>query len=446
MKHIQLVFRLLLCAYCLGALGCQSTESGAADSSPNIILIMADDLGYGDIGCFGNTNTQTPHLDQMAAEGMRLTDYHSNGSICSPTRAALMTGKYQQRVGIDGVISAKNHRETGLALDEVTMAEQFKENGYATAIYGKWHLGYQASFGPFVQGFQSFRGYVSGNVDFHSHIDQAGYEDWWRDSVLVPEDGYVTDLITKHGLRFIRENKDRPFFLYLPHEAPHYPYQGRNDSADRRVGGQFPVKGSRADVEIAYKEMVEVLDEGVGQIIQTVRDLGLAERTMIVFVSDNGATSAGSNGALNGFKGSLLEGGHRVPGIVWWPGKIQAGGVCQESILGMDWFPTFGAIANLEGRQPDLLDGKNVSAALFQGEKLSQRALFWHFKNRRAMRDGPWKLLWNVETDELSLFNLETDLGEQTDLSEKFPERAEEMKQRLQLWEKDVKSGVNMRS
>ncbi|MEM7368662.1 MAG: sulfatase-like hydrolase/transferase [Bacteroidota bacterium] len=426
--------------------GCSPSSSTAEELPPNIILIMADDLGYGDIGCFGNQKILTPHLDLLAKEGLRLTDYHSNGAICSPTRAALMTGRYQQRAGIDGVISAKNHRETGMSLEERTIAEEFTQNGYATAIFGKWHLGYQAAFGPFLQGFQTFRGYVSGNIDFHSHIDQAGYEDWWRDSTLVPEAGYVTDLIAKHGLRFIRENKDRPFFLYLPHEAPHYPYQGRNDKADRRPGEKFPVHGSRQDVGNAYKEMVEVMDETVGKIVETVRELGLADRTMIVFVSDNGATAKGSNGKLRGFKGSLLEGGHRVPGIVWWPGKIPAGTETHETILGMDWYPTIGAIANLEGRQADRLDGIDVSDALFRQQALGDRAVFWHFRALRAMREGNWKLLWDTKKEMVQLFNLASDLGEQEDLSAEHPERVEQMRQAIEAWEQEVKEGVEMRS
>ena len=441
------MFRIIPFLCLILACGSQSTHSPTQQSTkPNIILIMADDLGYGDIGCFGNTRIFTPNLDRMAAEGLRLTDYHSNGPICSPTRAALMTGRYQQRAGIDAVISAKNHRHTGMDLSERTIAEQFSDAGYATAIFGKWHLGYPAAFNPFHQGFQLFRGYVSGNVDFHSHIDQAGYEDWWRDTVLVPEEGYVTDLITKHSLRFIREHKDRPFFLYLAHEAPHYPYQGRKDTADRWIGGTFPTHGSRKDVAKAYKEMVEVMDEGIGKVMDAVNELGLAENTLIIFISDNGATKAGNNGVLKGGKGSLWEGGHRVPGIAWWPKNIQAGTESGVPILSMDWFPTFSSLAGIPSPTDVKLDGVDVSEVLLSNHSLSPRPLFWHFKTMRGMREGKWKLIWDTKNETVKLFDLEKDLSEDEDLSEQEVDRVGEMKEAIRQWEADVKAGVEMRS
>ncbi|NQT02271.1 MAG: sulfatase-like hydrolase/transferase [Planctomycetes bacterium] len=208
--------------------GCSvGRSSGATAERPNIILIMADDLGYGDIGCYGSKKIRTPNIDALARGGLRFTDYHSNCPVCSPTRAALLTGRYQQRCGIEGVVTAAKHRHTGMALEEVTFAEVLKRRGYATGIFGKWHVGYNVEFNPAKQGFDEFIGYVSGNVDYHSHIDQAGFEDWWKNLQKVPEEGYCTDLITKHGVDFIERHKDGPFCLYLPHEAPHYPYQGR---------------------------------------------------------------------------------------------------------------------------------------------------------------------------------------------------------------------------
>ncbi|MBN1342344.1 MAG: sulfatase-like hydrolase/transferase, partial [Phycisphaerae bacterium] len=263
-----------------------STGSSCAEeaaSRPNIILIMADDLGYGDLGCYGNPKIATPHIDALAAGGMRLTDFHANGPVCSPTRAALLTGRYQQRCGIEGVVTAKGHRDTGMDLSETTFAEVLKSAGYATGLFGKWHLGYEAGFNPTKQGFDEFRGYVSGNVDYHSHIDQTGIEDWWTGVEKVPETGYTTDLITRHGVRFIERHKDRPFCLYLPHEAPHYPYQGRADRPDRAPGKPGPIQGSRKDKVGAYKEMVEAMDEGLGRIVETVRRLGLDKRTFIFF-------------------------------------------------------------------------------------------------------------------------------------------------------------------
>ena len=230
----------------------------AADS-PNFIVIMADDLGYGDLSSYGGW-IETPHLDKLAAQGMEFTDFHSSGNVCSPTRAGLMTGRYQQRAGIPGVVFADPTNAVhyhGLQTSEVTFAELLRGAGYSTAIFGKWHLGYYPKYNPIQHGFDSFRGYVSGNVDFISHVDQAGVYDWWHQDKHVVEEGYTTHLITTHAIEFIEANKRKPFCLYLPHEAPHYPYQGPNDPALRSVGGAFDNQGERKDIKNAYREMVQ---------------------------------------------------------------------------------------------------------------------------------------------------------------------------------------------
>ena len=208
------------------------------------------------------------------------TDFHSNGSVCSPTRAALLTGKYQQRVGVGGVITAKNHRDKGLSTDEITFANIAKKSGYKTGIFGKWHLGYDPMFNPVNQGFDEFRGFVSGNVDYHSHIDQEGYEDWWEDDKLKKEIGYSTDLITKHSIDFIKNNKEEKFLLYIAHESPHYPFQGRNSEKLREIGKEFIWSLPENKNEI-YKEMIEVMDEGIGKVIDLVYELNIDKNTII---------------------------------------------------------------------------------------------------------------------------------------------------------------------
>ena len=272
---------------------------------PNIILILADDMGYGDAGCYGGKHLQTPAIDTLADRGLRFTDFHSNAPVCSPTRAALLTGCYQQRCGIEGVISAKNHREKGLSLENVTFADLLKTAGYRTAVFGKWHLGYEPRFNPRYEGFDEFVGFVSGNIDYHSHIDQAGVEDWWQDVELIPEEGYSTDLVTSHGLSFIQRYKDEPFCLYLAHECPHYPYQGPNDPADRTVGKPEPILGRRKDRTAAYKEMMESMDTSIDRIVRKINSLDLEKETFIFFCSDNRPTGPGSSGPLKGKKGSL---------------------------------------------------------------------------------------------------------------------------------------------
>ncbi|MEZ5326483.1 MAG: sulfatase-like hydrolase/transferase [Verrucomicrobiales bacterium] len=277
-----------------------------AQDRPNFVIIMADDLGYGDVGCYGHPAIQTPHLDRMAREGIRFTDFHSNGAVCSPTRAALMTGRYQQRSGVQGVITAANHRHTGMPLAELTFAEALKTVGYKTGMFGKWHLGYPDSFNPVHQGFDEFSGFVSGNIDYHSHVDQAMHLDWWQADKVANETGYLTDLVSDKGVRFIEQHKGAPFCLYLAQGAPHYPYQGRNDPALRQPGGKRdPEKID--DFDRRYREMIEVMDEGIGRILTKIKESGIDDRTLVVFMSDNGAPASaikgiGSVGALRGAK------------------------------------------------------------------------------------------------------------------------------------------------
>ena len=427
-----------------GAAGLVSGCGGAARSSgagkddrPNVILIMADDLGYGEVGCFGSRRIKTPNIDALAAAGMRFTDYHSNGAVCSPTRAALLTGRYQQRCGIDYVVTAKGPaRQTGMPPAETTFAEVLKGKGYVTGIFGKWHLGYNVEFNPAKQGFDEFRGYVSGNVDFHSHFDQAGIQDWWKNLEKRPEEGYVTDLITKHGIDFIERHKDEPFCLYLPHEAPHYPYQGRGDPVERLGGGKVGKKTKREDIPRAYKEMVEVMDEGIGRIAETVKRLGLERKTFIFFCSDNGANKNGNNKPLNGFKGSLWEGGHRVPAVAYWPGRIKAGSTSDETVLGMDVFPTMASISGAKLPAGLDLDGVDLSGLLFKGKSLPDRTLFWRYRKETAVRKGPWKLL--IQGNSTKLFNLDDDLGEKKDLADDKPDVVKMLQDELAVWERGL--------
>lgn len=425
--------------------GCSTANPGVGAHRANIILIMADDLGYGDIGCYGSKKISTPNINALAKGGMKFTDYHSNCPVCSPTRAALLTGRYQQRAGIEGVIYAKGPtRQTGLALEERTFAEVLKTRGYATGIFGKWHLGYNVQFNPTRQGFDEFRGYVSGNVDYHSHIDGAGFDDWWKNLEKVPEEGYCTDLITKHGIDFIERHKDEPFCLYLPHESVHSPYQGRNDPPQRLPGGKKGKATKGMEIARAYKEMVEVMDEGIGKIVETVRRLDLERKTLIFFCSDNGATKNGSNGVLAGFKGSLWEGGHRVPAIAYWPGRISPETVSNQTVLGIDLFPTMVSIAGAKLPSGLKLDGVDLMGMLTENKKLPERTLFWRYRKQKAARKGPWKLLVQGET--VRLYNLEDDIGEKKNLANEKPSIVRELQGKLAAWEQEVSAGVELRA
>lgn len=415
-----------------------------AEQRPNFIVIMADDLGYGDLGCYGNSTIQTPHLDQLARDGLRFTDFHSSGAVCSPTRAGLVTGRYQQRAGISTVIFADPKRPShpyGIQPHEVTFAEQLATAGYQTAIFGKWHLGYYKKYNPVRHGFQTFRGYISGNVDFFTHIDQAGRLDWWRDDDLEDEPGYTTHLITRYALDFLEENSQKPFCLYLPYEPPHYPYQGPKDPPVRSVGqprGPAETQQSPDDIRRAYREMVEEMDRGIGQIVSTLRRLRIANRTLVLFFSDNGANARGSNGRLRGNKGQLWEGGHRVPCIAWWPDTIAAGNTTDELTISIDVMPTLLEAAGVAPSPHRKLDGVSWLRLLTDNQPLKERRLYWGFGNARAVREGPWKLIKPSAGATPRLYHLEDDLSETKDLAEVEVERTDKLVQALAAWDHEM--------
>ena len=419
-----------------------SLRSQAADARPNFVVILADDLGYGDLSPYGGW-IKVPHLEKLAAGGMKFSDFHSSGNVCSPTRAGLMTGRYQQRAGIPGVVYADPKREVhfhGLQVNEMTFAEVLKETGYSTAIFGKWHLGYFKKYNPIHHGFDQFRGYVSGNVDFLSHIDQAGNHDWWHQDQPAAEEGYVTHLITQHAVSFIRDHKDKPFCLYLPHEAPHYPYQGPNDSAEREVGNVKRTTGSVTDIRRAYREMVEEMDKGVGAVMAELRKHSLEENTLVLFFSDNGANRNGNNGPLRGSKGSNWEGGHRVPCIAHWPGKIKARSNNDDLTISLDVMPTLLDAANVAVQKGRKLDGISLLPTLLGKKSLGKRQLVW---NGKAIRDGHWKLIVNGKGSEgTALFDLSKGLGEKTNLAQSEPDRVKKMLAALEIWKTDVARGA----
>ncbi len=439
--------RPLSAAIILLVAGCSSAPPEPADKPLNFVVIMADDLGYGDLSTYGGPIV-VPNIDRMAAEGLKFTDFHSNGAVCSPTRAALMTGRYQQRAGIPVVVFAPENRPThidGLQEVEHTFAEMLRERGYSTGIFGKWHLGYYPRYNPTVQGFDEFKGYVSGNVDFFSHVDGAGRFDWWHNVEKSDEPGYVTSLINKHAVDFIERHRDRPFCLYVPHEAPHNPYQGPNDDPKGfRVAGGFSgqLEQSAEEIKQKYREMVVEMDKGVGAILDTLERLDIAEDTLVFYISDNGATPNGSNGSLRGFKASVWEGGHRVPGIAWRPGSIEPGTATSQLAASMDIWPTIAELAGAALPSDRPLDGVSLVPAL-EGGVVNRGPMFWSFMDGLAMRDGDWKLVQGEDgNQEPMLFNLAADLGEQTDLAAREPERTAQMLQVARAWLEEVNASA----
>lgn len=392
-------------------------------------------MGYGDSSCYQGW-IKTPNLEQLAAGGLTFTDFHSSGAVCSPTRAGLMTGQYQQRSGVPSVINAdpKHPAHTwGLDPSEITFPKLLKSKGYATAIFGKWHLGYDKKYNPVHHGFDLFRGYVSGNIDYISHYDRMGTYDWWDNLDHVKEEGYTTHLITQHAVKFIKNNKDQPFCLYISHEAVHSPLQAPDDSVQR--GPDRAQNKSKRSAKETYRQMMLEMDKGIGEVVDAVRKNGIAGNTLILFFSDNGASNKGSNAPCKGYKGSVWEGGHRVPAIAWWPGKIAPGTKSDQLVISLDLMPTMLDLANAtlpKGRQ---LDGVSLRSLLLNGKELGDRNLFW---NGKAMRAGKWKLV--IDRSVPRLYDLSTDIGETKDLASKYPDRTNEMLAAIQAWKQDVKS------
>lgn len=417
------------------------TAKNLSNNHTNIIMIVVDDMGYGDFGCYGNREHNTPNIDRLADEGILLTDFHTNGVVSSPTRAALMTGRYQQYTGIEGVVTAAGHRDYGLSPKMPTIAKLLKKRNYKTVIFGKWHLGYDKKYNPINHGFDKFVGYVSGNVDYFSHIDQTGYEDWWENDNLKPENGYTTEIITDHAIDYIEKNKETPFFVYIPYEACHTPLQGPNDRAVRFLeDGKMKVKGTgRRDNNTIYKEMVESLDDNVGRIMKTLKKQGLEDNTFIVFFSDNGGAKYSCNKPWSGGKGSLLEGGHRVSSIVRWPNRIKPGSISDETFLTIDLMPTVCEIAgvSLDGIA---YDGSSMVESLTKLNSMPERVLFWRTPKGICARKGDWKIHTDRNYNNIRLYNLRDDKAEKNDIKDSNPNIVEELINEIKKWDSNFKN------
>jgi arylsulfatase A-like enzyme len=433
-----------------------AAEVRGALVKPNFIVIMVDDMGHAGVGCFGNPYFKTPEIDRLAAEGIRLTDFHSSGAVCSPTRAGLLTGRYQQRAGIEAVIHpAGTHAEhrKGLQKSEITFAELLKDAGYATGLIGKWHLGYPHNsddYHPQQHGFDEFIGYHSGNIDFVSHVGDHMKHDWWHGRTRTHEEGYATDLINRHAVDFIARHHGEAFCLYLPHLAIHNPLQARGDPVRRteQEWKRWKAANPQESVEM-FRGMTLPVDEGVGQIRRALEKHGIDRNTLILFFTDNGPTGEAPSGnpQWRGNKGSVYEGGHKVPFIAWWPGRIPPGTESDVPAITLDVMPTLLALAGVRPPADRPLDGVDLAPVLFEGKRLRERPLYWGSlgndgRRSEAMRDGAWKLVvqhpgaapgtW--ENRVLELFNLAADPSEKTNLAGREPERAAALHRRLQAW------------
>ena len=413
-----------------------------AARKPNFVIIFADDQGYGDLSCYGSNTISTPQLDRMTREGMKFTSFYVAAAVCSPSRAALMTACYPRRVGLPEVLwpnsMSRGQRDgmaAGINANEKTMAEMFKEHGYATACFGKWHLGNQPEYLPTRHGFDEYFGLPYSN-DMHPPNKRTKYPPLplIRNEQVVetdPDQALLTRRYTDEAIRFIRENKARPFFLYVPHTMPHRPIRVSERFRKRFTEEQLATikPGSLRSADFLYAAAIEEIDWNVGRIMDTLDKLGLDERTFVVYTSDNGP-SAGNAGALRGGKAQMFEGGLRVPCIMRWPGKIPAGTVCDEMCLSMDLYPTFARLVGAEMPGDRVIDGKDIWPILSgrPGAKTPHEAFFYmHPRSEEAMavRSGKWKLHVKVqprvELDVPALYDLENDIGETTNLADKYP-------------------------
>jgi arylsulfatase A-like enzyme/acetyl esterase/lipase len=427
----------------LVSLGFLAPEPGSkatsAAAKPNVILILMDDLGYGDIGPFGSTNNRTPNLDRMAREGMKLTSFYA-APVCTPSRAQLLTGCYAKRVSLPNVLPPV--AAVGLNPSEVTVAELLKSGGYATMCIGKWHVGDQPEFLPERQGFDHYFGLPYSNDMGGSETGVPAKADSQRanrpplplvrdgkviETVSPAEQSRLTERYTDEALKFIRENRDKPFFLYLPHTAVHVPVH---------PGAQFNGKSANG----AYGDWVEESDWSTGLILDTLRELKLAEKTLVIFTSDNGpwltkGKDAGTAGPLRGGKGGTFEGGVREPTIAWWPGKIPAGSTCDAVVGNIDLLPTCAALAGVSLPAGVKIDGQSIAPLLLGQSKQSPHAAHFYFTGNRleAVRSGPWKLAVAPQSESMGaapkqpgfkpkLYHLDTDIGETTDVAAQHPE------------------------
>jgi arylsulfatase A-like enzyme len=438
-----------------------SARVAAAAPKPNIVFILADDLGYTDVGCFGSKYYETPSIDRMAAGGMRFTDGYTCGPNCQPTRAALMSGQYGPRTGIYTVGSIDRFdwksrplrpvdNVESLPLEKVTLAQSLKKAGYATALFGKWHLGQQGEYHP------ARRGFDEAIVSMGQHFDFKT-----SPATPYPPGTYLADFLTDKAVDFMTRHKDQPFFLSLHHFGVHAPYQAKKDLI-AKFQGKAPSGGHNNPT---YAAMIASVDESVGRVLKTLDDLGLADKTLVIFTSDNGGIggyaregigSAGGvtdNAPLRGGKGMLYEGGVRAAYVFRMPGMVAAGTTCREPINSVDLYPTLLELAGARAPAGYPLDGVSYLPLLTTGgqPKLDRDAIFWHFPGylgagqgawrttpAGSIRAGDWKLIEFFETGKLELYNLRDDLSEKHDLAASMPDRVKDLHDRMIAWRKQI--------
>jgi arylsulfatase A-like enzyme len=416
-------------------------------SRPNIIYIVSDDLGYADLGCYdgreGPDGPVSPNIDALAAGGLKLTEGYANSPVCSPTRFAMITMRYQYRLrgALEEPINSrsKGSATLGLPPEMPTLPSLLKDAGYRTALIGKWHLGYPPHFGPLRSGYEEFFGIMAGGVDYFTHCSSSGDHDLYIGEDTHKEVGYLTDVFSNKAVEHVKARatdarSGKPFFLSLHYTAPHWPWETRDDAhvAPEVAANLFHLDGGSVN---AYRRMIHHMDEGIGWITAALREEGLLENTLIVFTSDNGGERFSDNWPLVGGKMDLTEGGIRVPWIAHWPATIPAGSVSEQHAMTMDWSATLLALGGGQPHPDYPLDGVSLEALLRDPAQRFERPMHWRMNHRgqRALREGDWKYLM-VDGHEY-LFNIPADARERANLAKREPGRLARMREQWLAWD-----------
>ena len=397
--------------------------ASAPPRAPNIVFIMADDLGYADLSCYGRRDYETPNIDRIAARGVRFTQAYANSAVCSATRLALITGRYQYRLplGLEEPLAGK--RDVGLPPDHPTLPSLLKARGYATALIGKWHLGQPPAFGPSRSGYDRFWGIRGGALDYYTNLNPRGDHDLWDGDVAAHDNRYLTDVLGDRAVEVVNAHagSDKPFLLSLHFNAPHWPWEapGDREEAERLRGGTL--RHYDGGTQRTYARMVQAMDLQIGRVLQALDANGQADNTIVVFTSDNGGERFSDTWPFTGVKTELLEGGLRIPALLSWPLRLPAGMVSEQVTMTMDWMPTLLHAAGVSPHRDYPPDGISMLPVLEGHANTVQRAVFWRYKSnaQRAMRDGDLKYLKIRENT--FLFDVVQDPRERGNLRDRRP-------------------------
>jgi arylsulfatase A-like enzyme len=424
------------------ALSGDAAAQPAPPSRPNVVLIITDDVGYGDIGSYGAPDIRTPNIDSLAKDGVKLTDFYA-APQCTPTRAALISGRYQQRFRLEAAMGSPKSPagETGLPARGSSLPQLLKNNGYATGLVGKWHLGYKPEFSPNAHGFDYFFGFKSGYIDYYQHTNSDGDSDLFENATPVHVDGYMTDLITERSVTFIDEHAERPFFLEVTYNAAHWPFQVPDHPSTAADHGRF-VQPEEADTATRqdYIAILERADQGIGQILQALKRRGIDRNTLVIYMQDNGGEWLSRNAPLFNRKGTVWEGGIRVPAIFKWPGHLPAGRASNQVGIVQDVTASILAATGTAVSAQARPEGINLLPILEGRSAPTERTLFFRFAigniKQLAVRQGSWKLL--VDGAKRYVFDLSKDIGERNDLASQRQDIARKLRPLIAAWEADV--------